>query len=284
MIFHRAEKGGRTTVEQINIAGEIEHAACVPAAMTLDAVYEDFRTHGREFAGVVEGKKLVGIVSRGHVGFLLGARYGFAIYGRRPVGNHLLPETMMVKRDTAMIALLESALGRGGETFHDDVAIVEENGDFLGLISARTLVRLQTRLVEEKRLIEEEQHAALAEKNRQLFRSLNELRQSQGRFEILFENSALGVALINDRGSVETCNRRLYTLLAMEPPEPGTGIAMGRGRLSLTDFVPLTRRAEFLRILRERERHGGSPTDKGAVPEEMLLHVGERARGCFVFS
>jgi two-component system NtrC family sensor kinase len=175
---------------------------------------------------------------------------------------------LLVSREMPMITLLEKALGRDGETFHDDVAVVDGQGDFLGLISVRTLVQLQSRLVGEKRTIEEQQHAALAEKNRQLFRSLNELRQSQGRFEILFENSALGVALIDDRGSVETCNRRLYSLLALTPPDTPE-------RLNLADFVPPTRRADFMRTLRERERHGAG---KGVVPEEITLHVAGRPR------
>jgi signal transduction histidine kinase len=272
MILHTMPKGdGRTIVEQLDIVSQIEHAECVPATMMLDAVYDAFKTHGREFAGVVDGRRLVGVVSRGHVGFLLGARYGFAIYGRRPVGDYLMAGALVVPRETQIVGLLERALGREGETFHDDVAIVEGNGDFLGLISVRTLVRLQSRRVEEKQMIEDEQHAALGEKNQQLFRSLNELRQSQGRFEILFENSALGVALIDGRGGVETCNRRLYTLLALNPPEGG---AEG-GRLNLADLLPEARRADFLRTLREHEKHGAGMS---AQHEEILLRVGERPR------
>jgi two-component system NtrC family sensor kinase len=275
MILHPApDRNESTSVEKTEIVSQIEHAECVPATMTLDTVYENFRTRGREFVGVVDGRRLVGIVSRGHIGFLLGARYGFSIYGRRPVGDYVMPEALVVKAETRLIAVLENALGRSGETFHDDVAITDENGDFLGLISVRTLVRLQSRRVEEKQLIEDQQHAALAEKNRQLFRSLNELRQSQGRFEILFENSALGVALIDDRGSVEMCNRRLYTLLAVDAAE---ALEAG-GRLNLTDFVPITRQMEFLRTLRERERTG-----KGAPLEEITLIVGARGPRQFRF-
>jgi PAS domain-containing protein len=242
------------SVETIDIVSQIEHAESVPAQMTLETVYEDFRTHGREFAGVVEGQRLVGIVSRGHVGFLLGARYGFAIYGRRPVVDYTMPRAFMARRDTPINRLLEEALGRGGETFHDDVAIVDEGGDFLGFISVRTLVQLQSRLVGEKRAIEDRQRVALAEKNRQLFRTINELRQSQGRFEILFENSALGVALIDAQGNVETCNRQLYALLALdEQAMDGTG-----GRLNLADFVPEGKRASFLRTLRGSAGRGRS--------------------------
>ena len=100
MTVDKPPHGGEyTKVEQIDILSQIEHAECVPAAMTLDAVYENFRQHGREFAGVVDGKRLMGIVSRGYVGFLLGARYGFSIYGRRAVGQHMMPEALVVKRD-----------------------------------------------------------------------------------------------------------------------------------------------------------------------------------------
>ena len=260
-----------TTVVQLDIVSQIEHTESVPATMALESVYEGFSRHGREFLGVVDGSRLVGIVSRGHVGFLLGARYGFAIYGRRPVGNYLMTGALVVARQTSIVALLEKALSRDGETFHDDVAIVEANGDFIGFISVRSLVRLQSRRVEEKQMIEDQQHAALADKNQQLFRSLNELRQSQGRFEILFENSALGVALIDGRGGVETCNHRLYSLLALTPPAPGEAGA----RLNLTDFVPPAQRAAFLCTLREHEKLGA---ENNAQPEDVFLQVGERPR------
>ena len=88
-----------------------------------------------------------------------------------------------------------------------------------------TLVHWQSRLILEKTRLAEEQQRALQENNSQLFRSLNELRQSQGRYEILFENSALGVALLNARGEMETCNRRLEGLLGLPP----AGAAAGRG-------------------------------------------------------
>ena len=47
----------------------------------------------------------------------------------------------------------------------------------------QTLVQLQTRMIRQQIHLAEEQQVELQEKNQQLFRHVNELRQSRGRYE-----------------------------------------------------------------------------------------------------
>ena len=56
---------------------------------------------------------------------------------------------------------------------------------------------LQSDLLEEQVHRLQFQEAAVREKNKALFRTVNQLRQSRARYEILFHNIALGVALLN---------------------------------------------------------------------------------------
>lgn len=112
----------------------------------------------------------------------------------------------------------------------------------------------------------------LGERNDAITRSLEELRQSEGRFRSLFENSALGVALLNRRGEVEMANGRLAALLGTAPGE----------KVWLTGMVVTAERHDFLRYLRKQEGRSPGPREG----REFQLHVpgrtGPRLFRCFL--
>ena len=225
----------------------IEHRLAVPSGMTVSEVYEHFQKEPHEFMAVTDGERMLGMVSRGQVGFLLGARFGVAVYGRKPIGEHLLPQHLCIRRGTPLLEVFEAALSRQGDYFYDDAALVDEAGHYLGMISVQTLVRLQTQMIAEQVRLAEAQRLELQEKNQQLFRSVNELRQSRGRYDILFENSALGVGLLDRHGAIETCNERLEHLLGIE-------LASDRARrLSLADMIQPGERERFTELLHQLE-------------------------------
>ncbi len=148
---------------------------------------------------------------------------------------------------TPLLEVFEVALSRHGDYFYDDVVLVDEAGSFLGMIPVQTLVRLQTQMIAEQVRLAEKQQLELREKNQQLFRNINELRQSRGRYEILFENSALGVMLLDRHGVIETCNQRLERLLGIE------ATLAHPGQLNLPDLILAGERERFLHLLRGLE-------------------------------
>ena len=263
-----------TPTERVDLAELVEHRESVPATETVENVYTWFKEHPQEYIGVLEGRRLLGLVSRGQIGFLLGARFGFSIFGRQRIGANLMDQPLLLPVTTPLLTVLEEALSRSGDRFYDDVALVDAAGDYLGIITVPTLVQWQSRLILEKTRLAEEQQRALQENNNQLFRSINELRQSQGRYEILFENSALGVALLNTRGEVETSNRRLEGLLGL-PPERAAG---GPEPWDLSAYVAAKERAGFLRLLREHEEQ---PADSTTRTSEHLLQLPQRGPRLF---
>jgi two-component system NtrC family sensor kinase len=230
-----------------DLAELIEHKGTVPPTHTVSAVYERFQKVAHEFLAVTDAGRLLGAVSRSHVGFLLGARFGFAVYGRQPISQHLLPQSLRIFRQTPLLEVFEAALSRQGDYFYDDVVLVDEAGNYLGMIPVQTLVRLQTQMIAEQVRLAEKQQLELQEKNQQLFRNINELRQSRGRYEILFENSALGVMLLDRHGVIETCNQRLERLLGIEPAPPRPT------QLNLPDWIQASEREKFLQLLRQLE-------------------------------
>jgi signal transduction histidine kinase/ActR/RegA family two-component response regulator len=224
----------------------VEHRESVQAADSLEQVYKAFRGHTFEFAAVVEGSRYSGMVSRGHVGFLLGARFGFAIYAKQPVSKHMLREALTVREDGDVMALLGLALARSGKSFFDDVALVGADGVYRGMIPVRRMIALQSEIISEQSTAAQRQQVELAEKHRQLFQSVNELRQSEGRYAALFRNTSLGIALLNTDGTVDVCNQRAESLIGLDP-------ARNDGQRNVADRIAPARRAEFLGMLSGHE-------------------------------
>jgi two-component system NtrC family sensor kinase len=229
----------------------VDHRESVSAGQTLEQAYVAFKSHAYDFAAAVEGRRYVGTLSRGRVGFLLGARFGFALYAKQPVSGHLIRGAMAVRRGSPLMAVLNEALCRTGHEFYDDAALLDEAGDYLGMISVRRLIGLQSRIVSEQSRQTLAQQAELAEANRQLFRSLNELRQSQGRYEALLKNSALGIALLNNDGAVEACNPRTEVLIGPVRQD-------GTGHPNFVGVIAPNHRAAFLELLQQHEEKGGA--------------------------
>ena len=90
---------------------------------------------------------------------------------------------------------------------------------FWGSSPCPRLLRLQNELVAEQTRRTEEHRHTLESRELQLFRSQERLRQSEGRFGILFEHSPLGFALLTTDGRVEACNRRFAEMLGVTRQE-----------------------------------------------------------------
>lgn len=256
---------------KIDLQTLVEHREFVNASDRMEDVYNYFEQHGNKFVGVLDGEELIGLAARAKVGFLLGSRYGFSVYGRKPARSHMLDRYLRIRHGTPLLKVLDEALSREGDEFHDDVALVDGSGRYLGIIPVRRLVRLQSQIITEKTRLAEEQQRILEAKNQQLFASLHQLRQSQGRYDILFENSALGVALLNPSGVIEACNRHAGCLL---------GLNNNPDDLPLLDMMDAGTRQEFLHLLQQHEKQNGN---RSSSQTELKLQLPARGRRLFKF-
>ena len=179
----------------------------------VGAVFDKLQECSDGYFGIVEGKRYVGLISKAQIAMLLSGRFGYALYARHEIRTHLLEGTVVVRPDELLLEVLDRALSRTGQAFHDDLAVVNEIGGFLGVLPMPTLLRLQNELIAEQTRRTEEHRHALESRELQLFRSQERLRQSEGRFGILFEHSPLGFALLSTAGRVEACNRRFAEML-----------------------------------------------------------------------
>lgn len=138
------------SVEDVQLERLIGHNSCLGANVTIQQAYEWFQSHPLEFCAVVRDHHYVGLCSRSHVGFLLGHRYGFAIYGRQTIGENLLPAAVTIQLGTPLREALRVSLSREGAEFNHDVVLINEKNQYVGLLQVTTLVRLQGQLMEEK--------------------------------------------------------------------------------------------------------------------------------------
>jgi serine phosphatase RsbU (regulator of sigma subunit) len=158
--------------EDVNLRALVGHREFARVGDALETVQARFAAGRHDFMAVLEGRALAGLCSRREIGTLLGARYGFALYARAPVGDHLTPAPVIVRSDSPIHEVLHAVARRQDEHFYDDVLLTDPRGEFLGLIHVRDLVRLQHRLLDGN-------IAELGARNRQMEEDLRMAREVQ---------------------------------------------------------------------------------------------------------
>lgn len=158
--------------DAIKLRALIGHREFVRAGDSLEFVQQRFAAGRQDFMAVLEGRTLLGLCSRREIGTRLGARYGFALFARVQVAEHLSPDPVIFRTDTPIPEALRQIALRRDEHFYDDVLLVDARGEFLGLIHVRDLVRLQQQLLATH--LDE-----LATRNRQMEEDLRMAREVQ---------------------------------------------------------------------------------------------------------
>jgi phosphoserine phosphatase RsbU/P len=157
----------------------IGHREAIAADCPLEQVHKEFQTHQREFMAVLEAGKIIGVCSRHEIGMRLGARYGFALFSRRPVRDYLSAAPVIVSADQPLGEILATVFSRSDESFYDDVVLLDTDGTFLGLIFVHTLVRLQTQFLRDNIVLLEAQKLEIREKNETMEEDLVMAREIQ---------------------------------------------------------------------------------------------------------
>lgn len=239
--------------ESTSLRSLVHHMGFVERDTPLEDVLRIFNERRVDFLAIISEGAVSGICSRLHLGTLLGSRFGFALYSRSGAHVAQVEHPLVFSETTPVRAVLDSALARRGDPFHEDVVLVDAAHGLLGMIPVDALARLQSRLVSEQ----------LAELRRQhlgLFQAQHALRQSHGLYLGLFENHSLGVALLDVHGRLHEHNRRLAELLKIDREMLSV--------VSLVAFVIEPERAGFMALL---QSHAGGKF--AAATRELTLSV-----------
>ncbi|MEP6672280.1 MAG: SpoIIE family protein phosphatase [Chthoniobacter sp.] len=157
----------------------IGHSEAVQATEPTDNAFERFRDHKQEYMAVLDEQRPAGVCARREIGMLLGGRYGYALFARKPVRAHMAPTSLSVSVDMTVDAVLRAVFSRAAVEFYDDVILVDSEGLFLGLMHVHTLVRLQTSLLEAHVEQLQAQRREIAVKNEQMETDLALAREMQ---------------------------------------------------------------------------------------------------------
>jgi len=167
--------------ESIELRVLIGHRMATQAGASVESVADTFKTGTVNFVAVLEGQRLLGMCSRQEIAALLGGRYGFSLWARKPIRNHLCKEETRIKVATPIGDVLRTVFARPDENFYDDVLLVDENGGFLGFIGTETLFKVQNALLLTNIRELEERDREIRQKNEQMetdLRMATELQQA----------------------------------------------------------------------------------------------------------
>ncbi len=167
--------------ESIDLRVLIGHRTATQASASVEGVAELFKTGSVNFVAVLKEQRLLGMCSRQEIAALLGGRYGFSLWARKPIGNHLCKEETRFKVTTPIGDVLRTVFARPDANFYDDVLLVADDGGFLGFIGTETLFKVQNALLLTNIRELEERDREIRQKNEQMetdLRMATELQQA----------------------------------------------------------------------------------------------------------
>jgi hypothetical protein len=105
----------------VNLRALVSHRTAVQANDTVESLFAAFAKDNVEFIAVLDGARLVGLCSRHQISELLGGRYGFSLWARKPIGGHLSPNEIRILVTTPIGDVLKKVFARSDDAFYDDV-------------------------------------------------------------------------------------------------------------------------------------------------------------------
>jgi serine phosphatase RsbU (regulator of sigma subunit) len=167
------------TTQHIPIASLVEHAEALEADMQLAFALPEFARRKRQFLGVVEQGRYVGLANGSEISQALSSQFGHALFGRTPLKAHTSAQALVVAPETPLTDLLKLAAARNDGDFFMDIAVVAADRTFVGLIPMHRVVRLQTSLLLENLEDVKNKSRELADRNRQMEDDLQMAREVQ---------------------------------------------------------------------------------------------------------
>lgn len=147
----------------------------------MESVFEIFKSGIANFVAVLDGERLLGMCSQREIAALLGGRYGFSLWARKPVAQHLCKQETRIDVAIPIGDVLRAVFARPDKNFYDDVLLVDERGGFLGFIATETLFKVQNALLLTNIRELEERDRVIRRKNEQMetdLRMATELQQA----------------------------------------------------------------------------------------------------------
>ncbi|MEM9157613.1 MAG: ATP-binding protein [Verrucomicrobiota bacterium] len=150
----------------------------------LEDVFKLMNDLGNDYLAVSEGGFVIGLCSRSALGRVLGTRFGFALRGNARLGEYLEEESLLVRINQPIVEICQLALTREERFFHHDVILADEDGNYVGMMKACELARVQNRMVEDNVSKLQNRRAELEDMNERLVEMAERMKQSNNQLMI----------------------------------------------------------------------------------------------------
>ena len=105
--------------------------------LVADRFFED---KDLDAVAIVEGDRPVGLITRNKLLFRLFRRFGFELYGRKPVFDIADKEPLFVNEKERVDVTLDRAMERPFQDIYDEIIVVGDSGEYKGLLSVKKIV------------------------------------------------------------------------------------------------------------------------------------------------
>ncbi len=115
-----------------------------PDIRSIEVAEKFFASPKLDALAVVESNKPIALVTRLKIFFTLFRRYGFEVFGKRPIITIADTDPLIVKEKEPLSKVIDKALERPTDKIYDEIIVVDENGYYKGIVSVKQMILQQS--------------------------------------------------------------------------------------------------------------------------------------------
>lgn len=146
----------------------IVHSVSTQSDSELELVSDLARKKQVEYIAVLNGESVAGLCSVQRINDALSARFGHALYAKRPVIEYMIPKPIIVNKTSTHPSIFNDIFQRTSDHFYDDLLCIDANNQLVGLISTESILRLQHQTLKQQLVASEDHKNRLEQKNLEL--------------------------------------------------------------------------------------------------------------------
>jgi len=146
----------------------VHHKMTVDADTPVSHVYDAFQQNAHAFMAVLHKKKVIGLCSRSQVMMIQNPQELHGLFDSDPISNHLQSKVTKVRTDQELESIFDQAFGQFDSSSSDDIILLNQKDQLLGLIPTSGLVSLQNRYLKIQLQLVRQQQETLQNRNDEL--------------------------------------------------------------------------------------------------------------------
>lgn len=188
--------------------------AYIHGTMSVEDILKFFKDSTLKFIPVLCAETIgraIGFISHDRLLNLISTKYGYALYENKTALDIMDTEFLEMEIHAEIIDIVSFSMDRNEDQIYDDI-VITENGFFSGLVSIKDIVTKQM-----EHIVYKNRHIDL--QNQTLKEADYQIRQSESKYKLLFENGVNAVMVIDMDGVLAKVNSRFCQLIGCTSAE-----------------------------------------------------------------